>query len=108
MPDHREVNQRRRITDRDRHSQCPGRGLLRHSAGGSSVLRVVPPTPTGSSLQEPPPSRKRGCPLVERHGKLPLQLDGNDVGREPERLDDILGNSDGNIGHNRFHLMNKR
>ena len=58
---------------------------------------------------------KSGClpgreyaPLVECHCKLPLQLDGNGIGREPKRLDDILRDPDGNIGHNRFHLMNKR
>ena len=42
------------------------------------------------------------APLVERHGKLPLQLGGNGVGGEPKRLDDILGDGDGNIGHSRF------
>jgi len=39
---------------------------------------------------------------------LPLQFGGNGVGREPKRLDDILGNPDGNIGHSQFHLMDKR
>ena len=71
--------------------------------------RGVPPTPIGSYLQEQLPSRKRGYPA----GRVPvaalsLQFDGNDIGREPQRLDDILRNPDSNIGHNRFHLMNKR
>jgi hypothetical protein len=40
--------------------------------------------------------------VVERHGKFPLQLDGNGIGGKPKRLDDIPGDGDGNIGHSRF------
>ncbi len=51
---------------------------------------------------------REDAPLVERHCKLSLQFDGNGIGREPKRLDDILRDPDGNIGHSRFHLMGKR
>jgi len=51
---------------------------------------------------------REDAPLVERHGKFSLQFDGNGIGREPKRLDDILRDPDGNIGHSRFHLMGKR
>ena len=64
-----------------------------------------PPVHPGKSRRLP---GREDAPLVERHCKFPLQFDGNDIGREPKRLDDILGNPDSNIGHNRFHLMNGR
>jgi len=51
---------------------------------------------------------REDAPLVERHCKLSLQFDSNGIGGEPKRLDDILGNPDGNIGHSQFHLMDKR